>query len=244
MVEGIWPSPIGAWPSAPWTMTGRMVTGYFHLPWSIVSRITHPSLLPEQTDVVESRIRFYQLYSNGHAFREAVMGSPVRYQAIDGECTFLIWSDSETYQTWGRETFGWPILRGAIKLNGTLWHQAIGAGATGTSRLECPDGTILLDVHVGIQPSSTRLNWPTRRDWLSPRRIVRRAGLDAEEREVFRLRPTLNRPGDSYAGSGAARFQFAHHHPLHELGELQVEIEVIDGFEMIVGDRVEIIGTA
>ena len=242
IAPGSWPSAVGAWPDSPWTMTGRMVTGYFELPWSVLKEITHPELLPRESATVASRIRFYELNGAGHAFREAVMGSPVQYDGVDGESTFVIWTDSEIYQTWGREVFGWPVLRGTIALAGPLWDPIMPDGATGTCGLDCPDGAIALDVDRGLQESSGSQWRLTRSDWLSPRKVIRHGDLAEEEHEVLRITPTIIRAGSAFTASGRVSFRLATGHPLADLSEMRVGVEVIDGFEMVIGNEVEVVG--
>ena len=245
ITPGAWPSPVGAWPDPPWRMTGRMVTGYFDLPWSVLNEITHPDFLPkDEKSTVPSRVRFYELNSVGHTFREAVIGSPVHYEGIDGESTFVIWTDSEIYQTWGREVFGWPILRGGISFSGALWNPKISTGATGTCQVECRDGEIVLDVDSGLEETSADSEWRlTRSDWLCPRRVVCPGSPGNSAHKVVRITPTVEQPGCSFTTSGHVSFRFTPGHPLARLGEIGVDVEVIDGFEMIVGDHVDLVGT-
>ena len=142
-----WPSRQPNWPPPPWIMSGTVLTAWFDLPREQVARLISSSLLPSSGTLGPSRLRFYELDYHaesdttpdaGGSFREAVVGLPAAYQSTVGEISAHIWSDSDTYMHWGRDMFGWPILRAPVHLNGAIWTGDIHANATGTASLSFP----------------------------------------------------------------------------------------------------------
>ena len=239
-----WPSGQGAWPPPPWRMTGRMLTGYFEMPWNVLEQVVAKDLLPEYAAAVPSRLRFYRLEAVGHVFHEAVIGTPMRIGALNGEATFLIWSDSETYQTWGREVFGWPVVRAEISLDGGLWARKALVSDGGECRLATNEGRVLLEARGSLTEAVDSDRWIVRAPWLSPRRTLLRGGLDGDFREVMRITPSSRTAGAIYTGTGTVQFSFDEGHPLSSLGDLNVTLELVDGFSFVVGDDVEIVFSA
>ena len=239
-----WPSRFGAWPASPWVIRGRQATAWFTVPDAVVARYLHPDLRPPAAPGGHpSRLRFYAMEAHGERFHEAVVSLPARAGGLDGEVTVVLWSDSEAYRTWAREAFGWPVLDAEFAYAGALWSDELGAGATGSSRARVREGEVALSVDEGLAPSAPAAAWMVRRPWLTMRRTVHRGGLDGETREVFQVRPELRRPGARLAGRGSVRFALAPEDPLTALGEIGCEIEVLDGFELVVGADVDLVST-
>jgi len=226
------------------------VTAWFEAPWAVIERAMSPDLLPEATPFVRTRLRFYDLafeaLGEAHQplappegrFREGAVGFPARWGSVDGESSLFLWTDSETYLMWAREGFGWPVLLAEVELEGELWGGVISEGASGEARLRDDWGSAaLVDVRVlGRAPSGAPGG-----AWLTPRRVLHRGGLDGETREVLVVRPVVRAAGERHLARGRVRFDFPEPHPLGLLGELEAEVEVADGFALVVGADVEVV---
>jgi hypothetical protein len=171
-------------------------------------------------------------------FREAVVAFLARTRGIDGEVSLFMWTDSDTYMMWSREVFGFPLLRGAIDLSGSLWGNPAVEGTAGAARLSLGDSWAALfidQVQQGARGSQTAPNW------ITPRRILQRAGLDAETREVLIVRPEIRDPGMWHRATGNVALAFEAAHPLHGLEARDAECDVVDGFELVVGSDVDVL---
>jgi hypothetical protein len=245
-----WPSPHPAWQDPPWLLAGRVVTAWFMVPWHVAEGAMSPDLLPERTDEVRIRLRFYELTfealgenpgqslapTEGN-FREAVVGFPARFGELVGEVSLFMWTDSDTYLMWAREAFGWPLLRGDITLEGGMWSRDDLQGASGRAVVDTDWGSAeLLEATVSDPTGSgSPAAW-----WLTPRRLVQRGGLDGERRELLAVRPGVRKAGERYSGSGRVAFDFREPHPLAALGGASAELELADGFELLVAETVEV----
>jgi hypothetical protein len=210
-----------------------------------------PDLLPERADEVRIRLRFYDLsFTVLHPshmqplapttgrFREAAVGSPARWQELVGETSMFLWADSETYVMWAREAFGWPVLRGQIELTGSLWSADELLGASGSARVTDAWGSAF--VQDAIVHSSAGSGSPAAR-WLTPRRLLRQGGLDGEIRELLMVSPTPLAVGARYKGTARASFTFDKRHPLARIPEAEAELDIADGFEIVVGENVDVL---
>jgi len=246
-----WPSPQPAWRDPPWRLSGRAVTAWFDAPWAVVERAMSPDLLPAPASSVRTRLRFYDLGfealgpargqplapSEGR-FLEGAVGFPARGGGTEGESSLFLWTDSETYLMWAREAFGWPVALATIELTGDLWSDGELAGATGGGFLRDGWGTAEVgDVRV-TAPAAT--GTPSG-SWLTPRRVLHRAGMDGDTRELLVVRPVVRDAGRRWSATGRVSFDFREPHPLHLLRELDAQVEVADGFELVVGEDVELL---
>ena len=68
----------------------------------------------------------------------------------------FMWADDEAYTTWGREVFGWPILRGEFTFEGTIWDSPLAAGAPGSAMLQASAGRASLIATCGSATRSSR----------------------------------------------------------------------------------------
>ena len=243
-----WPSPQVAWADPPWHLGGRVVTAWFEAPRAFVEGIMSPDLWPGHTPTVRARLRFYDIAFKAPAgsagspvegrFREAVVAFRARAGGLEGEVSLFMWTDSDAYMLWGREVFGWPLIRGRIDLGGSLWDSRTPAsGAAGTAMLSAPGGqaTLVVD-ELGHGQASA----PGPACWITPRRVLHRAGLDAETREVLLVRPVVREAGVRYAATGRASLDFDRSHPLHGLRIDAATYEVVDGFHLVVGADVDL----
>lgn len=246
-----WPSPQQAWPDPPWLMTGRSLTAWFDVPWGFVRRSMSPDLLPEEAETARIRLRFYDLAFTSLGawherslapregrFREAVVGLPALAQGTAGEVSIFMWADAEPYLTWGREVFGWPVLRGQLDLLGPIWELTPDLGVVGECLLRCASGSARLDdIHLTARAG---MGSPAGL-WLTPRRILHAAGLAGETRDVLIVRPDVRRAGVRFVGTCRVTFAFEAPHPLAELGTVDAELDVADGFELVVGGDVSVL---
>jgi hypothetical protein len=245
-----WPSLQPDWHDPPWLMSGRAVTAWFDAPWELVERAMSPDLLPEKASTVRGRLRFYDLAfeainpdparpiaARTGRIREGAVAFAAEAGGSDGEVSLFLWTDSEEYLIWGREAFGWPIRLADFTFSGPLWESAITSGAKGSSRLSDRWGTAaLLDVEVGDEVS---VGTPSG-SWLTPRRVYQWGDI-SETRELIAVRPVVRGAGSTYTATGHTVFEFTAPHPLHGLGEVEAEIHVADGFELLVGSDTTVI---
>jgi Acetoacetate decarboxylase (ADC) len=245
-----WPSPQPSWQDPPWVMTGRVLTTWFEAPWAVLAASMSPELWPKHTPRIRIRLRFYELRfrtlgrNEGQAlapaegpFRECAVGFPARARGMDGEASLFLWTESDTYLMWAREAFGWPVARGRIELSGSIWTSSALAGTSGVARLEDAWGSAAI-ARAEVQERAGQGSPAAL--WFTPRRVLRRAGLDGDLRELLVVRPTVRAAGARYVGAASVVFDFDASHPLGGLGEAEAELELVDGFELVVGDNVEI----
>ena len=247
-----WPSLQPDWHDPPWLMRGRAVTAWFEAPWEIVERTLSPDLLPVPASTVPGRLRFYDLTFEAvrphtarplAATRGRIREGAVAFAAaggverVEGEVSVFLWTDSEDYLIWGREAFGWPIRLADFQFTGSLWDGEVAEGDSGSSRLRTGWGTAeLLDVTVGKiisvgTPSGC---------WLTPRRVYEWSNGSAR-RELLAVWPEVRTAGSAHIATGRALFTFRDPHPLHGLAEVETEIHVAEGFELLVGSNTTVI---
>ncbi len=247
-----WPTAHPAWHDPPWLLGGRVVTAWFLAPWEVVERSLSPDLLPECASEIRTRLRFYELDFKAVGrhpgqplaptegrFKEAVVGFPARSGELEGEASMFMWSDSHTYVMWAREAFGYPVVLADVTLEGPVWTTDEILGSGGGARVEAAHGTAtLLDATVS-EPSSVPLTAPC---WLTPRRMLSGPpGVVDEQRDLLAVWPTVREQGKRFSGSGRVAFDFADEHPLGLLGEHDAELDILDGFELLVAERIEIL---
>jgi hypothetical protein len=243
-----WPSPQTAWSDPPWILEGRVVTAWLTVERERVARLVSPDILPRSSDAgVRMRIRFYDVAFNADArtrnistgrFREAVVAFASSVGSIDGEVSLFMWTDDESYMAWGREIFGWPLLRAQFDFEGQLWsaeelsHNRI----SGSSKASSAAGSLGIRIAAG-SPSQGGVSAAT---WITPRRVLRRGGLDPETREVLLVRPEVLEPGRRYQAQGEAWLAFPPDHPLAAIPIEKPSFEIIDGFRLRVGAEVSV----
>jgi hypothetical protein len=242
-----WPSLQPSWPDAPWTMTGRVLTAWFRIPPEALRELLSPSLIPDANQLGLARLRFYDVEfhsddrdtrqtPDGH-FREAVIALPAAYKGQVGEISAFMWSDSDTYMLWGREVFGWPILRGRVELNGSLWDGKLVKATTGEAHLELTDGG---GAEITIDAVGEQLSEPAPPAWMTPR-LVPEPASRSQRRQLLVVRPTLIEPGELHEATGKLTLDFQSSHPLAELRPQAERIDVRAGFVLRVGDQVDLL---
>jgi Acetoacetate decarboxylase (ADC) len=249
-----WPSAQPSWCDPPWVMRGRVVTGWFDLPWAVVEAVLSPDLAPPRARFVRSRLRFYDLTFEaigecpGSAlaprhgrFREGAIGVAARHGPVQGDSSVFLWTDSDIYLMWGREAFGWPVRLAEISLRGALWADGgLGRGGEGEAALRDQWGTAALRDVRALRPAEQAPVGSGGECWLTPQRVLRQAGCAGESRQLLVVRPTVRDPGTRYAGEGQVTFSFAQGHPLGDFCEGQAAVDVVDGIELVVGEDVSV----
>ncbi len=239
-----------AWPDPPWRISGRTLTAWFAIEREVLERALPPGLRCSPTEPTWARLRFYDasfeslaegpthpLVPRSGTFREAVIAFPACAGGTSGDATMFMWADSEAYTTWGREIFGWPILRGQVDLEGSLWGPEVTDSSTGGARATMTAGSAAM---VGAKLAGRRESGRAGGCWLTPRRTLQRAGLDGERTEVVAARPRLLDPGRAYDCHAEVRLDLDPTHPLHGLRVAAHDVSFVDGFKMIVGEQLEV----
>lgn len=230
MAETSWPFPHSGWPDPPWTMAGSVLTAWFDANATDVKRLAHPDFHPYE-ERVRCRLRFYSLQVSGEdrhfSFREVVVAYRLNYRGVVGELSALMWTDSLTYLTWGREVFGWPLALDEITLDGGLW---IG-DHTGMAACALQDDVSLRNVEIeGLTAPAATSTAPT---WIVPRRLVQLG--NSEERRVHALRPNVLDQGRRFQCRGVLDVGRYFTNPS------DIDIDFIDGVRLKVGTDAELI---
>jgi hypothetical protein len=243
-----WPSPQSAWSDPPWILEGRVATAWFAIERERLATFLSADLLPrDHRAEVRARIRFYDVrfHTDGRPgtssgrFREAVVAFASSAGAADGEVSLFMWTDDDTYMLWGREVFGWPLERATVDLQGPLWREgALGGEVSGTSTARCPQGELGLRIDDGRPVPAPQGPGAI---WITPRRVLHRAGLDGDTREVLLVRPEVIEPGRRYEARGSAWLSFSSGHPLAGIAVAAPTFEVVDGIRIRVGADVDIV---
>jgi hypothetical protein len=229
-------------------MTGRSVTAWFSVSWETAQRVLPAELLPPRSPTVKARLRFYDLQfsaaskssaafapSSGR-FYEATIGFAAQSGSLVGDASQFMWTDSDTYMSWGREAFGWPITRGAFEFHGSFWQRGDPEGTSGSCRLLDRAGSLTLLVErVGAQ-IATQMSQIV---WFIPRRTLQWTGVASEARELLVVRPKFQKEPVRYRASGRASIDFDAPHVLHGISAMDSEIEVLDEIRLEVGGDVE-----
>lgn len=247
-----WPAPDVAWGDPPWLMSGVSATAWFTTAPDAVAALVSPTFEPLQAGGgVPTRLRFYQndfeprdgdpAFRSQMAgqFREAVIAFKGRIAGVDGEYSAYMWTDSDRYLMWGRENFGWPLLRADTSLVGGLW-QAEATGESSRCRIMAADFTATLEISSDGTEEPVTGPGP---NWLTPRRLLFPGADEPERRDLLVVRPEVIRSGrftrregqlriDAPAGSWPAS--------LAPLGA--VEVHALEDFEICVGHDVRTVG--
>jgi hypothetical protein len=237
------------WPDPPWSMTGRTVTLWFETPTALAFELLGERLVdPDHTR--PSRLRFYDVEFAGRSgdswqehsmtgrFREAVVALPARCAQVTGEVSTFMWTESETYLTWGRELFGWPLGLSDIDLTGPLWD---GSGDQGQAVMGSGAGRAALTVlGRAATTSPSPLAPPV---WLTPKRVLDLASDGQERVEITAVVPEIVRPGVRIAVEAQGELTFTEGHPLHGISMRPVHAEVHHDFELVVGSNVSVVAS-
>jgi hypothetical protein len=245
-----WPADLQAlttwlpgWPDPPWQMRGTTVTAWFVPPRPLLDSVLGP--LCDDTDPHRlARVRFYDVEFAGQSrnasvpaqgrFREAVVAFPARVADLIGEVSAFMWTDSDTYLTWSREAFGWPLRRAGFDLDGGVWD---GSTDTGTGRATFADGAITIEV-TGPGPEAALEPVPGSSTWITPRMIIPSDPSAPGQIEINAVTPRLVTPGAERPVRVRAQLSLPAGHPLHGLDPAIVRAELRTGCELVVGETV------
>lgn len=237
----VWPTSFEMAQPSPWTMRGQHVTARLTVTDDVIARYLHSDLWPPRAESYASRVRFYALEVDGERFHETAISLPIRAGGLDGEASILLWSDYERYQAWARDGYGWTVAAGQFECSGSLWAEDAAIDDVGSAVLRAIGAEISLVVDEmggGEAPSE---GWMTQLPWLAPRRVLHRGGLEGETREILKVTPTMNRPGTRARGRGRLSIELGPDDPLSSRGALECDLEVVRGFELTVGDQVDLL---
>lgn len=245
-----WPADLQAlttwlpgWPDPPWDMRGTTVTAWFAPPRPLLERVLGP-LRDDRGPGRLARVRFYDVEFAGRSrnpgvatqgrFREAVVAFPARVGDLIGEVSAFMWTDSDTYLTWSREAFGWPLRRASFDLAGGVWD---GSTDTGTGRATLADGTITIEV-TGSAQETTLEGVPGSGTWITPRMIIPSDPSAAGRIEINAVTPRIVTAGIQRPVRAKAQLSVPAGHPLHGLDPAIVRAELRTGCELVVGETV------
>lgn len=250
----IWPAELEAlatwlpgWPDAPWRMRGTTVTAWFVPPGPLAESLLGP--LRDADPHRTARIRFYDVEfagsqrsvstaGRGH-FREAVVAFPARSGELIGEVSTFMWTDSETYLTWGREVFGWPLRRAIFDLAGQAWRSGSGGG---TGRATFQGGEIAIEFS-NLASARDVMLVPGSGTWITPRMIIPSAPPIRPRIEINAVEPRTLVPGARRPVKANLQLSFPAGHPLHNLAPVITCAELHSGFEIIVGETIRTLAT-
>ena len=198
-----WPSPESMWADPPWIMSGSSVTAWFGTDADAVRNLLSPSFVPlEGVDGVPTRLRFYDIKfeprdgspqekaRGAGTFREAVIAFKGSIAHVDGEFSAWMWSDGDVYNSWGREVFGWPMMRARINIEGALFDSDV----LSQTKFSLVTEEFSLNLEVHDEPIEELTPMPSV-NWLTPRRILFPGGQEAERRDLLVVRPKVLKPG-------------------------------------------------
>lgn len=198
-----WPAPDSLWSDPPWIMSGSSVTAWFETDAEAVRKLLSPSFLPlDGIDGVPTRLRFYDITfeprdgspeekaRGAGTFREAVIAFKGSIAQVDGEFSAWMWSNGDVYNAWGREVFGWPMVRAKIDIDGSLFDS----GRSGQTTFSLVTDEFSLHLEVNDEPIEELSPGPSP-NWLTPRRVLFPGGQEAERRDLLIVRPAVLQPG-------------------------------------------------
>jgi hypothetical protein len=245
-----WPAPDEMWAEPPWLMSGTSITAWYESDPIAVAKNVSPSFVPMVGEKgVRTRIRFYDVdfqpttgddayrIKMSGKFREAVIAFKGSISGIEGEYSAFMWTNHDGYMSWGREIFGWPLMRGSIELAGSHWGEF--PSERSISQIQGDGfhlqiiGNSSLGQEIPIRASSL---------WLTPRKIIFPAGEEAERRDLLIVRPKIIQAGQLFHHEGEFNFIAAEGSPIAGLGPIgDYVIHRHHGFTILVGHDVEII---
>jgi hypothetical protein len=226
------------------------VTAWFETDFDAVDHLISPSFVSAMGHQgVPTRLRFYDIAfeprdgspeektRNSGTFREAVIAFKGNISGVDGEFSAWMWADDDTYIAWGREIFGWPLVRGQIDINGAIFNSS-SSGQTACSLV-----TKDFSLHLSIDDEPVEdLSFGPASNWLTPRRILFPDGQETERRDLNIVRPSVLDPGRFSLHTGKLTQDGGNGmwiSTLQPIGE--VVVHSLKDFSICVGDSVETI---
>jgi len=160
---------------------------------------------------------------------------------IPSEISVFMWTDSDVYLAWGREAFGWPLVRGTFRLSGALWGAVPERQATPESQMqlgaaasvEVAGGSLGL-TNVALASAAGPGVAPA--EWIVPRRLLLWSPHRHDYREILVVSPRILAPGDRFEGSAELIVELSESSPLHGVIHSQkCEVVAASGFKLLVG---------
>jgi hypothetical protein len=245
-----WPAPQSLWADPPWILSGTSLTAWFESDSRVVESLVSSNFKSElgETGVV-TRLRFYDINFEPRdgdpgykkemsgSFKEAVIAFKGEISGIKGEFSAFMWTDDDQYIGWGREIFGWPLIRNRFELGGTFWGDL--SDSQTISRVVGKDFDLSLTIP---NEPGTKLDLPASANWLTPRRILFPSGEEPERRDLNIVRPTIIQKGDLFQHSGTVKFHCETTSTVYGLAPLTgCVVHRHANFRICVGDNVQTI---
>lgn len=245
-----WPAPQHLWADPPWILSGTSITAWFEVDRDIVANLISPSFKSVCGDEgVITRLRFYDIKFEPRdgsaefrskmsgAFKEAVVAFKGSFADVDGEYSAFMWTDEDTYIGWGREIFGWPLIRSEITLTGKSWDKRSSEKSHCRVKSQDFDLTLAMDDNSGVEQAIGK--GP---NWLTPRRVIFPAGNEPDRHDLNVVRPTILDAGNFYVHQGEVSFGVDRGSIIEGLTPLtKPVVHRHANFKICVGDNVETI---
>jgi hypothetical protein len=245
-----WPAPQHLWADPPWVLSGTSITAWFEVDAKAVANLVSPAFksLTGDTGVI-TRLRFYDIKFEprdgtpefkkkfGGTFKEAVVAFKGSIADVDGEYGALYWTDDDIYFSWGREIFGWPLIKSDITLKGKVWD------ASSKDQTHCRVQSSDFDLSITMDDdSAVEQAIGKGPNWLTPRRVIFPAGNEPDRHDLNIVRPTIIDPGNFYVHQGSVMFDVKTGSMISGLKPLtKPVIHRHANFKICVGDNVETI---
>lgn len=243
-----WPAPQQLWADPPWILSGTSVTAWFEVDSKVVANLVSPSFQSLcGKEGVFTRLRFYDInfeprdgskeykIQMSGAFKEAVIAFKGSFAQAGGEYSAFMWTDDDTYIGWGREIFGWPLIRNEITLTGHTWNSSSSDDTWCQVKSNDFDLSLTMDDASGVeQPIGDGPNW------LTPRRVIFPAGIEPDRHDLNIVRPTILEAGKFSVHKGNVSFKVQDKSVISGLNPLTTPvIHRHTNFKICVGDNVE-----
>jgi Acetoacetate decarboxylase (ADC) len=235
------------WPEPPWRMRGTTVTAWFVPPGPHAEALLGP--LRDDCSDRWGRVRFYAVQFSGPSrspaipregeFREAVVALPARVGGVQGEISAFMWTDSDTYLSWGREAFGWPLRRASFEMSGGAWSGSTDAG---TGHATCDSLTISIEL-TGPATGHDVSAVVGSGTWITPRLIIPSDPSAPGRIEINAVTPRIVVAGVKRPVQATVGLATTQGHPLHGLAPCIVRAELHTGFEIVVGESVRLLSS-
>lgn len=216
-----------AYGSAPWHLSGRVLTVWYHLadPDEAQRHIAPPLEVPDNP---LCRARFYELIMDagyGDAivsanpeqsqFFEAVIAVECSYQGLRGDYSVHMYSDNATYIAWSREVIGWPLKAGQVTITKPWKPHQLESGVTITGSLE-RFGSRVMTAHVTLtEPQATQ---PTELpNWFTYKIIPSIEGKQLDVHQLVVAGPSRVEVNTIWNATGTLELPETSHDELHFL---------------------------
>jgi len=245
-----WPAPQHLWADPPWILSGTSITAWFEVDKKAVVNLVSPAFKSLTGDAgVITRLRYYDIKFEPRdgtpefkkkfsgSFKEGVVAFKGSIADVDGEFSAFMWTDDDTYIGWGREIFGWPLIRSQFTLRGKAWDASSKEPTSCRVQSSDFDLTLTMDDDSAVEQAIGK--GP---NWLTPRRVIFPAGDEPDRHDLNVVRPTIIDPGNFYVHQGEVNFDIKPGSIISGLKPLtKPVIHRHTKFKICVGDNVETI---